>query len=101
MRKRTKLLVRLLTAVLCVSFLPITVLAEPDEGDPGTGMLLNAWPAESEDPETDSITYDVPLGKTKDLVVAVEADESCNLTYSWTKYTLRVNVWEVKEVTDV
>ena len=100
MRKRTKLLVRLLTAVLCVSLLPITVLAEPDEGDPGTGMLLNAWPAESEDPETDSITYDVPLGKTKDLVVAVEADESCNLTYSWTRSRLLINAWDEAEISE-
>ena len=35
MKKRNKLLIRLLTAVLSISLLPVTVMAAPDEENPG------------------------------------------------------------------
>ena len=83
MRKRTKLLVRLLTAVLCVSFLPITVLADNDSSDPESNVdNLRSIYFEGYEGEG-YIDVTVPKGKTLELKVLVDADETDGLVYEW------------------
>ena len=83
MRKRTKLLVRLLTAVLCVSLLPITVLADNDSPDPESNVdNLRSIYFEGYEGEG-YIDVTVSKGKTLELKVLVDADETDGLVYEW------------------
>ena len=82
MKRKSKVLIRLLTAVLCISLLPVTVMASPDDpaedpeqdiGMTDTENNFRAWPA-NKDPDYDTALIPVPYGKTTVLKVAVEAD---------------------------
>ena len=101
MKKRKKILVRLLTAVLCVSLLPVTVMAAPDEGDPGNGTVLEAWPEGSDNPGSGSITYQVDPGDTKTIRVSVNSATPNDLVYKWSRTTYDRSVegnWKLEDL---
>lgn len=94
MKRKSKVLIRLLTAVLCISLLPVTVMASPDDpaedpeqdiGMTDTENNFRAWPA-NEDSNVDTTLIPVPHGKTTVLEVAVEADDVSGISYQWYKY---------------
>ena len=94
MKRKSKVLIRLLTAVLCISLLPVTVMASPDDpaedpeqdiGMTDTENNFRAWPA-NKDPDYDTALIPVPYGKTTVLEVVVEADDVSGITYQWYEF---------------
>ena len=95
MKKRNKLLIRLLTAVLSISLLPVTVMAAPDEENPGmTEETLNSGEGSSEWFQThptingsrvDDTYVFVPLGGDITLGVEITGSEGFTSEISWAR----------------
>ena len=81
MKKRNKLLIRLLTAVLCISLLPVTVMAAPDEGDI---PFENNLQVVAEGYGTSYVEIGCSMGERKTLEVSVSANDEDGITYQWT-----------------
>ena len=80
MKKRNRLLIRLLTAVLCISLLPVTVMAASDEGDPEqTGFTAWAAGTEGDTYPIWSVEYNSPIT----LTVEVPPEYKDSVTYEW------------------
>ena len=84
MKKRNKILIRLLTAILCVSFLPITVMADNDPADPDNHFAV--WTVNEENEESEYATFWVEANSTKELSVSVNADDESGISYQWSYY---------------